>query len=106
MEREGAVEILRSGEKFAVMFVRYDLPGVLLNSYRTYPRESLIELLTRRLPIAQKVLADAMRQLEERGFASIAHVRLTDEERLDIGLTGLGDKFPASVDVWRLNAAV
>jgi len=63
------------------------------DSYRTYPRESLIELLTRRLPIAQKVLADAIRQLEERGFASIAHVRLTDEERLDIGFTGLGDKF-------------
>jgi hypothetical protein len=43
------------------MFARYDLPGVLLDSYRTYPRESLIELLTRRLPIAQKVLTDAMR---------------------------------------------
>ena len=106
MEREGAVEILRSGEKFAVMFARYDLPGVLLDSYRTYPRESLIELLTRRLSIAQKVLADAIRQLEERGFASIAHVRLTEEECLDIGFTRLGDKFPASVDVWRLNVAV
>jgi hypothetical protein len=93
MERDGTVEIRQwSPVMFDVTFSFLELSGDVRSRCRVHDREAMIGLLNDRLHITEEAVADAMRCMDVQGWASIPHVRLSDEERLDLGFVDPNEK--------------
>ncbi len=86
MEREGSLSILKHGDRFDVMFSRYDWSGGVMSPCKVEGRDALAELLEKKVHIMPEMVKDVLRQLRAQDSVHVPRIRLTDEERFELGL--------------------
>jgi hypothetical protein len=92
MIREGSLNIIQVDATaalepavYTLLFLRNDYHGALAT--RTIVgRDALLKILKDEVNLTQDALNDALQQFTKKKTASLAHVRLSDEIRLRLGL--------------------
>lgn len=87
MVREGAVSIVKyEGERFDVMFCRYDWSGGVMSPCKLTGSQQLRDFLEHKLRIIPDAVNEALDKLQKENIADIPRVHVSDEERFALGL--------------------